>query len=46
MKAFDEGSGYVFPSATRHDTPFLNHGKAARTVKEEAKLSEEWNIYV
>ncbi len=45
LKAFDDGSGYVFPSATRHDTPFLNYGKAARTVKKEAKLSEDWNIY-
>ena len=25
--------------------PFLNYGKAARNVKAEAKLSEDWNIY-
>ena len=45
LKAFDDGSGYAFPSATRHDTPFLNYGKAARNVKAGAKLSEDWNIY-
>lgn len=45
LKAYDDGSGYVFPSPTRRNMPFTNYGKQARNVKAEADLSEDWSIY-
>jgi len=45
LRAHDNGSGFVFPSPTRLDTPFTNYQKCHRTMKEHAGVTEDWRVY-
>lgn len=45
LRALDNGSGFVFPSPTRRDKPFLHYRKAARRVREAAGFDQDWRAY-
>ena len=45
LRAYDNSSGFVFPSPTRKDTPFTNYQKCYRAMKKNPGVTEDWRVY-
>ncbi len=45
LRAYDNSSGFVFPSPTRKDTPFTNYQKCYRAMKKDPGVTEDWRVY-
>ena len=45
LKAYDNGSGFVFPSPTRKNLPYKTYFKVIARVRNDAGLDEPWRVY-